>query len=165
MLSCCFTSPIASHLSCSENHIWLSVRNNNMSVSFPTSTTSPKAPASFTPSRDPETFSRGALCPPQTCPLSPSPVIRSPHHPTWDPVNPPFSPPVPGVCSGTTRETPEVGRNRGRRGQTLPGAREEGDVSSLLLDMTLGEVPPATSHLHGYHREICGHQKLGDTQA
>lgn len=133
---------------------------------LPTSTTSPKAPASFTPSRDPETFSRGALCPPQTCPLSPSPVIRSPHHLTWDPVNPPFSPPVPGVCSGTTRETQEVGRNRERRGQTLPGAREEGDVSfSPLLDMTLGEVPSATSHLHGYQREICGHQKLGDTQA
>ena len=80
---------------------------------LPTSTSSPKAPASFTPSRDPETFSRGVLCPPQTSPLSPSPVIRSPHHLTFDPVNPPFSAPVPGVCSGTTRETPELGRNRG----------------------------------------------------
>ena len=69
-----------------------------------------------------------SLCPPQTSPLSPSPVIRSPHHLTFDPVNPPFSVPVPGVCSGTTRETPELGRNRGRRGLTLPGARE-GDVS------------------------------------
>ena len=79
---------------------------------LPTSTSSPKAPASFTPSRDPETFSRGSLCPPQTSPLSPSPVIRSPHHLTWDPVNPPFSPPVPGLQwdhQGDTRGWKEQG--------------------------------------------------------
>ena len=71
----------------------------------------PQSPCLMHPFQGPCSLLQGCSVFSPNIPLSASPVIRPPQHLTWGPVNPPFSPSLSGVCSGTTRETPGVGRS------------------------------------------------------